>query len=754
MPTHHSCQQNKLNSNKRMPFNANKFSNRNVRRNFQRGFPMSPDLLYYEQVDGFNMGRRNAPRAMSYSDNSFSLSSPVSEANLNVNRRTTRQPMSGSLRNNHNYAAALDAEGATMLPRLPRQRVNESGVMSTDNRFLMVSDNPTAITCGQGLSDTSNKKPIQCAVLSPGENQQDRRFLSMSSTPGVEHPTEIVGMDTQGWRNVGKAPLYGAFDDAVFNTQSPTHLHERKKLTGVLVNTNTGQMSTTYEDDMQPPNTNASLQPEQLRHVNPKLVALQGGIDFNVPPRQKTEIPLNMPGVDFGPNRWGDQLYAGRRRQRELEIAAADVWGNKGGNYSVEPIMDGRPTGYIGFQNMVRVAPYNTPTQRGRDSSSYQGSVQNMVSWQSDKMIPHTTITKPDLSTCPRTPMAGAANGVDAEWMIPSQVLHETDRGIQDTSINLTGAGTSVPTGHTVADMEELRPFLKEVMSVAFPMAAASADGTSTYVHMDSDLPDSLKESLMAKSFLSLGIMPDIFVTDNVAVLSQRDLDMPQRAEYSAKGPAGATVGGFAPSIRVFKLDIPDTMRSSMEGLGIQGSVYAIQDGSSGQWRMTYESDLPSTMRSALEAISLRAGGTQVQDGWMLPNLQPLGDTLKDVTVKMQHHGQVSPGQYQTASRPDGRKDQRDQYRGDREMFAWVTPTQVPNDGQTHSPYEGFNVQHVRKPARQFPGAVMPPAPPNGVPTILRPLTTCKKDERPSDFQARATSLTNRPTYFTEASVS
>jgi hypothetical protein len=736
-----------------MSFNANRFSNRNLRRNFQRG-GLTPDLLYYEQLDGFNMGRRNAPQMMSYSDNSFSLASPVSEANMNMNRRSTRQPISGSLRNNNNYAAALNADGATMMPRLPRQRVNENGVMSTDNRFLMASDNKTAVTCTQGLDDRNGKQPIQCAVLSSGEEQQARQFLTMGSTPGVQHPKEIVGMDTQGWRNVGKAPLYSVFDDGIFNTQSPTHLNERKKMTGVLVNTNTGQMFETYEDDTPPPNTNQSMQPEQLKQVNPKLVALQGGIDFNRPPRSKTEIPLNMPGVDAGANVWGDQLYAGRRRQRELEIAAADVWGNRGGNYSVEPIMDGRPTGYVGYQNMVRIAPYATPTQRGRDSSSYQGSIQNLVGLQGDKMIPHTTISKPDLSTCPRTPMPGAANGVDAEWMIPAQVLHETDRGVQDTSINFTGAGTSVPTGHTVADMEELRPYLKEVMSVAFSTHGAAASTAGTYVHMDSDLPDSLKESLMAKSFLSLGIMPDIYVTDNVAAMAQADTEAPQRAEYSAKGPAGATVGGVAPSIRVFQLDVPDTMRSTLEGLGIQGSVFALQDGT-GQWRMAYESDLPSTMRSILESASMRAGPTQVQDGWMLPNLQPLGDTLKEVTVQMRPHGQISPGQYQTASRPDGRRDVRDQYRGDREMFAWVTPTQVPNDGQSHaSVFDNFTLQHTRKPARQFPGVVMPPAPPAGVPTILRPLTTCKQDEHPTNMQLRAASLTNRPTYFTEASVS
>jgi len=736
-----------------MPFNANRFSNRNVRRNFQRGGQV-PDMLFYEQLDGFNLGRRNAPQAMSYSDDSFSLATPVSEANLNVNRRSTRQPVSGSLRNNQNYAAALDAEGATMMPRLPRQRVNENGVMSTDNRFLMASDNKTAVTCSQGLGDSNNKQPIQCGILSPGENQQARQFLSMSSTPGVQHPTEIVGMDTQGFRNVGKAPLYSVFDDAVFNTQSPTHLHERRKMTGVLVNTNTGQLFQTFEEDMPPPNTDASMQPEQLRQVNPRLVALQGGIDFNRPPRSKVEIPLNLPGVDAGPNIWGDQLYAGRRRQRELEIAAADVWGNRGGNYSVEPIMDGRPTGYVGFQNMVRIAPYATPTQRGRDSSSYQGSIQNLVGLQGDKMIPHTTISKPDLSTCPRTPMPGAANGVDAEWQVPAQVLHETDRGIHDTSINLTGAGTSVPVGHTVADMEELRPYLKEVMSVAFASHGAGASGAGTYVHLDSDLPDSLKESVMANTFLSMGVMPDVYVTDNVAALAKSDIDAPQRAEYSAHGPVGSTVGTAAPSLRVYQLDIPDTMRSAMEDIGVQGSIFAVQDGA-GQWRMSYESDLPATLRSALEAVSIRAGGTQVQDGWMLPNLQPLGDTLKDITVEMRPHGQVSPGQYQTASRPDGRRDARDQYRGDREMFAWVTPTQVPNDGQSHaSVFDNFTLQHVRKPSRQFPGVTMPASPPNGVPTILRPLTTCKQDERPSNFQMRAASLTNRPTYFSEASVS
>lgn len=733
-----------------MSFDPNKYSNSAVNRGYLGINP--PGLQYYQnmfQTAALGLGNAMVPFATSNNDTPTLQPSTLAMA--------SKRPLPAGLRSNNSYATALDADGATMAPRLPRQRELENGVMSTNNQFLMTSDNPNAVTCYQGLHDTKGRAGIACGVLSSGENQTARRLQSMNAMPGAQHPKDIVASDTNGWRQLGNAPLYSAFDDAAFNTQSATHLYDRKMMTGVFVNTNTGQMYETYEDDLPPPNTDASMEPSQLQRVNPRLVALQGGIDYNRPPRQKTEVQLNMPGVDHGPNVWGDQLYADRLRQRELEMVQADMWRNQGGNFSTEPIMDGRPTGYVGFQNMIRFNPYATPTQRGRDDTAWQAPLQSSTEWQGDKVVPVTTITKPDLTPCQRSPAPSAPNGVDAEWVIPLQRINDQDRDQEMTGLG-TGAAAEVG-GHIVSDMEELRPFLKEVMSVAFPVRGASSGDEGSYVHMSSDMPDSLKESLMAMAFSQLGVHTDVQFTNLVGTAGQSDGLATQRDQYGVvpEGGMSGAVTDLAPALRVYELDLPDTMRSALEGKGMSGSVFAMQDGQ-GQWYFAGESDLPDTMRSALEAKASRVGGNEAQDGWMLPRTQTLDATKKDAVAEARRAGQVTGAG--NLGRPSQGRDMAATARGDKELFAWITPTQVPNDGQTASPFDGFTVQHKRKQAREMTAPAMPPMPVNHSSMRWVPQMRCdnKREQNRGAgadcaAQQRVAYLTNRPTYFTEASI-
>lgn len=698
-----------------------------------------PGNLYYQSVGNVATGGLNARVPMAFSTTSSSPAPPL---------RTESVALSHTHRG-RDWRTQLGPRGGLQTPRQPGQTPQQTGVHATDSRFVALQSRNNAVGCGFGAAGNQGGT-IGCEVVSSGEDEQARQNLRLNADTGVRHPTQVAAKTTQGWRPVGRAPLYSEFNDDLYNTQSATHLHERKMMTGIMVNTNTGKMYKTYEEDIPPPNTNASMEPSQLARVNPKLVALQGGIDFNRPPRQKTEIQQNLPGVDHGPNMWGDQLYAARRREREMEIAAADVWGNKGGMYSTEPIRDGRPTGYVGFQNMVRINPYAQPTQRGRTDVQYAGPVTEPGGYQGEKVMAHTTIRKPDLTPCARAPMPSAVNGVDAEWVIPVQEVPGTDRGVDRVHLNV-GAFGGERGGHTVAAVEELRPHLKEVAAIAAPGGAGR--DTGSYIHMSSDLPDSLKESLMAQSFMGMGgIVPDVHITDNVGVTAARDGTDPQRDAYAADAPVGmAASHAPSPHVRVYRLDLPDTMRAAVDGVTRQGAVFAVEDHTSGKWAFSYESDLPATVRSALErhGSGLAHANFQGEDGWMLPNFSELAPTLKDATAERHRAGQFSPGDLNPSSRPEGQRDTPATARGTADTGSRVLPTQVPNAGHDASPFDGFCMTAARKPPREQLSVMMPARAPETNFRML-PRTTCRRDEGDGVAARRVASLNTRPTYFTE----
>lgn len=631
-----------------MTYNASLYSNTSLRARLagtSNYTGISPPGNLYWEAGGLNLGMRNIPAPPTYSDtqqSNFTLTTPL-DASLNSNfvnglpvPANSARLTPGGLPHYNNAPTVLAAlnhghDGAhadgTDVPGHPRTMWNrhgpsyglhqEYGAVGADNRFNASATK--SVSCDHGMADIQGRRPLGAGLLSSGEQIHAMRSTTQERQPNIKHPEEIAVADPEFFNMSGGAPAYNSFTDDAYNTQSRTHLYKRKRMTGVLVNTNTGEMLETYEDEMPPPNTDKSMHPDQLRSTNPRLVAMQGGIDFNRPPRQKTEIQQNLPGADGGRNVWGDQLYEERRRKRLQEIAAADLWGNQGGNYSIEPIYDGRPTGFVGHQNMVRFNPYAPPTQRGRDDIAWRAPMD--AESVGERTMAHTTIHKLDVTPCSRKPMAA----------VPSLG------------------------GLTRAQEEQLRPFLKEVLAVPRPTLNATSSVPEQYV-------------------------------------------------------------------RVYELDLPDTMRSETEGSVVPGAIFAIQNGSSGEMVFAYEHDLPDTMRAVLE-----------------------GDAA--------HTGSVGGG-WQSMARQTQDHDLPDPLRGTQTQFQWVSPTQVPNDGQTHSPFDGFTVQNVRKQAREMPAGVMPAGPVDGV-GVARdvPAMTCRADDSAA-AQQRIASLSTRPNYFTEASVS
>lgn len=569
-----------------------------------------PGLLYAQ--DALLQGARNTVIPMTYTDTGFGLANGVPPANYN----SVRSAATGG--SQYLGDAVQDWYGGLQIPN-EHPNPGLRTAMSRDHRYLAAAQqscSPVAANPGAG--------GLGCAVLAPGENQQARRGLNQLSQTNVQHPVAVVAADTQAFRPLGKAAQWGLFGDGLFNNNNATQFYERKHLTGVFVNTNDGKMYETYEDDLPPPNTDRSMDPEQLRRANPQLIAHQGGIDFNRPPPQKREVQQNLPGADGGSNRWGDALYAEGRRNREREIAAASVWGNRDGNYSVEPVLDGRPNGFVGFQNMMRPAPYVPPTQRGRTDTA----------WAPASAMPST----------------GAAQ--------------------------------------TTATLRQLRPYLKEVMAIP----VANVGGPTMAAALLNPNSDAL------------------------------EVDRAIAVDYT--GAASSETAATA--LRVYRVDLPDTLRALTEGATYTGALYAVENHTTGQLHFAYETDLAETLRAAMEASPNSA----------LAHTQVAGDLPG------------AGGAYNL----DRDGDLADPWRGTDDSYQYITPVRV-GEGHENSPFQGFCISKSARPAREMGGVAMPARAPETQPRVVQPVP-CKKRAGNTDYQARATALTMRPTYMGEASVS
>jgi len=416
-----------------------------------------PGLLYAQ--DALNQGTLNNVYPNTYTDTGFSLANGAHPSNPN----SVAAAYSGG--SQYLGEAHTDAYGGLQIPRSWGDGVTPATATRSASGGT-VSQRSCHAAPRQGF-------PLGAGVLAPGENQQARRFLSMQSRTGVQHPTHIVAADTQAFRPMGSAPQYGRFGDALFNNNNTTQLFDRKHLTGVFVNTNEGKIYETYEDDLPPPNTDKSLDPEQLQRSNPKLLALQGGIDFNRPPPQKREVQLNMPGANGGSNPWGDALYAEGRRNREREIAATSVWGNRNGNFSVEPIMDGRPNGYVGFQNMMRVAPYVPPTQRGRTDSAWESPVHLSGMGAATTTAPLQQL-RPYLKEVAVIPVANVSSETASAALRVMRVdIPDTMRSL-DEGATYTGAVYAVEDGSTGQLVFTYETDLEETLRAAMERSANS----------------------------------------------------------------------------------------------------------------------------------------------------------------------------------------------------------------------------------------------------------------------------------------
>ncbi len=159
-------------------------------------------------------------------------------------------------------------------------------------------------------------------------------------------------------------PMGAIFSPSLFAT--PTPMQENLVSTGILSNPYTGQEYETFENQLPPPNTDRSIPKEQLKHINPRLLHMQGGYNHHHPPPPKREQDGSVfkhVAVDSGPNPFGPQLYAKYLNDRQKEYLVRSTYNNRAGDQVVEPeIAKERPANYVGYVPRLHFYPYLPPT--------------------------------------------------------------------------------------------------------------------------------------------------------------------------------------------------------------------------------------------------------------------------------------------------------------------------------------------------------------------------------------------------------
>ena len=236
------------------------------------------------------------------------------------------------------------------------------------------------ITCPNAEGDVS----LGCWLFSSDNDQAVRRHLQTDEMPGENQPKEIMVVPGNWMELAGTTASPGNYSTVtadLYNTE--TLPSEQRIFTGVMMNSNTGELYETYEDEVPPPNTDRKrLLEEQMSIQNPKLTALSGGWDPSMPKRHKVEVEEVEYGSDAGRNVWGPQLFATALRDIAEQHDVMQQFNNRDGFVPVEPAWDRRAVGFVGYVSAYRGAPFMPPTQREArdDPNTFKKTVSNVAS--------------------------------------------------------------------------------------------------------------------------------------------------------------------------------------------------------------------------------------------------------------------------------------------------------------------------------------------------------------------------------------
>jgi transcription initiation factor IIE alpha subunit len=441
---------------------------------------------------------------------------------------------------------------------------------------------------------------LGCNITSSGDDQYNHRFTALNRGFNEENGEILIG-PAKGME--GKQ--YGQYSDELFKT--PIDRTENKLSTGVMMNPYTGEMFETFENAMPPPNTDKSIPVDRFRQTNPKLMWAQGGIDKNAPLRHKKEICKKIPGVDHGPNIWGDQLYEDRRRERIKEIVNRDLWMNRNGDVP-EPagFAKEKPAGFTGLVPYYRSLPYLPPTQT-LDNKGYVP----VTAYQAPERAPVKStvfVRKPDLTTCSFQFAAGAPNGIEADYVVQDTELRHTWRGYQDT--DYTGPANADGTGAYVVTDTTVRPTLKEQMESEFPVPVTNTtvaqSGGAGYVVVDTTVRPTLKEQ-MESPFEALNANAagtGGYVVQDTCV--RPTLKEQMENPFEAMNANAAGTGAYVVQDTTVRPTLKEQMESPFEAMNANASgtgAYVVTD-------TTVRSTLKEQMESQFDPLNANAAGT------------------------------------------------------------------------------------------------------------------------------------------------
>ena len=253
-------------------------------------------------------------------------------------------------------------QSGILAPPPPNADDMQRSVVQSPSGPVIETKTSNLITCPNADGDVS----LGCWLFSSDNDRFARKNLEQDTMPGEAEPSDIKVVPGNWLELAGSTASPGNYSTVtpeLYNTE--TMASEQRIFTGIMMNSNTGQLYETYEDDVPPPNTDRKrLLPEQMSNQNPKVTALSGGWDPSMPTRHKVEVLEVEYGADAGRNPWGPQLYASAIRDLAEQKDVRQQFNNRNGFVPVEPAWDRRAVGFVGYVSAYRGTPHMPPTQR------------------------------------------------------------------------------------------------------------------------------------------------------------------------------------------------------------------------------------------------------------------------------------------------------------------------------------------------------------------------------------------------------
>lgn len=208
-------------------------------------------------------------------------------------------------------------------------------------------------------------QPPNCSVTNDESAVRYHRQVILNRPPVTVNGKAIVLPEDEGLE-------MSAFKDSLW--QMPITESDNKVATGIMYNAHTNQYYETFEDLPPPPNTNkGAIQPDQLKRIQPKLVALMGH-NPHLPPRHKTELPADV-WANGGGNPFGAQAYNEGIRKQILDRTARDLFNNRNGILPPETDQQlarpGPAANYFGLVPRTRPINFLQPKQNDLDLHGY-----------------------------------------------------------------------------------------------------------------------------------------------------------------------------------------------------------------------------------------------------------------------------------------------------------------------------------------------------------------------------------------------